>query len=112
MDERRYMITFDDVSAAEANRYAQELRNALLDSSPDIKVDRKREDAYTQDFGATLILVLGTPAAIAVAKAIGDWLKLRNSASLTIKNSKGQATAKNITSRDAAELFKFFLDEK
>ena len=39
MDEQTYIITFDTASAADANRYAEELRQALLDASPDVKVD-------------------------------------------------------------------------
>ena len=39
MDEQIYIITLDDVSATDADRYAEELRQALLDASPDVKVD-------------------------------------------------------------------------
>ncbi len=39
MDEQIYIITFDDVSATDADRYAEELRQALLDASPDVNVD-------------------------------------------------------------------------
>ena len=65
MDEQTYIITFDTVSAAEANHYAEELRQALLDASPDVEVHRRRDDPHTQDFGSTLVLLLGTPAVTA-----------------------------------------------
>ena len=39
VDQQTYIITFDDVSATDADRYAEELRQALLDASPDVKVD-------------------------------------------------------------------------
>lgn len=104
MDEQTYVITFDDASAAEANRYAGELRQALLDASPEVVVHRQRDDPGTQDFGATLLLLLGTPAAGAIVKAIGDWLALRHRASLTIKRADGEIVVRTITSARAAEL--------
>ncbi len=69
MNEQTYFITFENVSAAEANRYAEELRQALLDASPEVVVHRHRDDPRAQDFGATLVLLLGTPAAGAMVKA-------------------------------------------
>jgi hypothetical protein len=113
MDQQTYIITFEDVSAADASRYAEELRDALLDTSPDsIKVERRRADPSTQDFGSALVLILGTPAVVAVARAIGDWLKLRGSASLTITTSKGHIIAEKIKSKDASRLIELFLSQK
>src|SRR6266849_915721 len=104
MDRYTYLITFDDASPADASRYADELRNILLDMTPDITLQRRRVDSHTQDFGTTLVLVLGTPAVVAVATAIGKWLKLRHSASLTVKTADEQILVQNITSKDAAQL--------
>jgi hypothetical protein len=87
MDEQTYIITFDTASAADANRYAEELRQALLDASPDVQVHRRRDDPRTQDFGTTLVLLLGTPATAAIVTAIGNWLALRNRASITSKKA-------------------------
>jgi len=74
VDQQTYIITFDNVSDADANRYASELRNILLDISSDIEVHRRRNDPSTQDFGTVLILILGTSSVTAIATAIGDWL--------------------------------------
>ncbi len=112
MNQQTYIITFDDVSPADANRYADELRNALLDTTPDITVQRRRDDPRTQDFGATLVLVLGTPAIVTVAKTIGDWLKLRASASLTIETPEKRIVVQNITSKNAAQLAERLLSQK
>ncbi len=108
MDQQTYLITFEGVSPADAQRYAEELRNALLDAAPDITVQRRRENPSTQDFGATLVLILGTPAVLAVIKAVGDWLTLRNHASLTLKTADGELTVQNITSNNAAELAQYW----
>jgi hypothetical protein len=112
MDQQTYIVTFDNVSAADANRYADELRNALLDATPDISVQRKREDPRTQDFGATLILVLGTPAVIALVKAIGNWLSLRHQVGITIKTAEGEIVGTNLTSTDAMKLAELFHTEQ
>lgn len=109
MDEQTYILTFEGVSAAEANRYAEELRHALLDASSDIEVQRRRDDPHTQDFGTTLVLLLGTPASAGVVTAIGNWLARRNRASLTIKTADEQIVVQNITSTRAAELAHLFL---
>jgi hypothetical protein len=107
MDQQTYIIVFEGVSPADANRYAEELRNVLLNTTPDITVQRRRENPYTQDFGATLVLILGTPTAAAVVTAVGNWLKLRHSASLTWKTADEQIIVQNITSKNATELAEF-----
>ncbi len=107
-----YIIKFDGVSTAEANRYASELRNALLDATPDIRVDQKRDDRSTQDFGSILVLILGTSSVTTIAKALGNWLQLRSSASLTIETPERKIIATNITSQDAARLTELLLTKK
>ena len=111
MDEQTYIITFDTDSAADASLYAEELRQALLDASPNVQVHRRRDDPHTQDFGATLVLLLGTPAAGAIVTAIGNWLARRNRASLTIKRADEQIVVQNITSKKAGELAQLLLNK-
>jgi hypothetical protein len=111
MAQQMYIIRVDGVSPADANRYADELRNALLDATPDITVQRRRDDPRTQDFGATLVLILGTPAVVAAVTAVGNWLKLRTSASLTFETADKHVVVQNITSKNAAELAHLLLTE-
>jgi len=77
-----------------------------------VQVHRRRDDPRTQDFGATLVLLLGTPAAAAVVTAIGNWLALRNRASLTIKRADEQIVVQNITSKKAGELAQLLLNKQ
>ncbi len=112
MEQQTYTITFESVSDADANRYASELRNILLDATPVIEVERKRGDPRTQDFGATLLLVLGTPAVPALIKAITDWLTLRHQVGITIKTAEGELIATNLTSKDAMKLAESFRPKK
>lgn len=112
MKHRTYIIKFDGVSAGEANRYASELRNILLDATPNVEVDQRQNDPRTQDFGTILILILGTSSVTAIARAVGDWLKLRNSVSITIEDSNRKVIAQNITSKDAFRLTELFVTEE
>ncbi len=112
MDQQTYIVTFEGVSPADAQLYAAELRDVLLDADPDISVQRKRDNPHAQDFGATLVLLLGTPAVVAMVTAVGNWLKLRNNASLTWKTAEGQMIVQNITSKNAAELAQYLLSKQ
>ncbi len=103
-DPLTYILRFATTSSADATYYAEELGEALLDTSPDIKVERRRENPTTQDFGSTLVVVLGAPAVVTVANAIGNWLLRRTSASLTIETPDKKILVQNITSQDAAHL--------
>ena len=41
MSEQTYLLSFEEISEAEANQYAEELREALLDASDAIAVQRQ-----------------------------------------------------------------------
>lgn len=112
MDRQIYTININGDSPADISRYAEELRDMLLDVTPDIEVHRRRDNPYTQDFGATLVLVLGAPALVSIANALGNWLKLRSSASLTIETPDKKIVVQNITSQDAARLAHILLEDE
>lgn len=111
MSEQTYLLFFPGVSEAEANRYAEELREVLLDASAEIAVQRRRENPLGQDLGATLVLIMGAPAVVAAVNVIGNWLQKRRSASLTITTAEKKAVAENLTNKDAARLLELFLTQ-
>ena len=111
MNEHTYLLSFEGVSAAEANRYAEELREVLLDAEASIAVQRQRENPLAQDLGASLALILGTPAVVAAVQAIGNWLQKRRSASLTIVTAEQKIVAANLTNQNAAQLLQLFLTQ-
>jgi hypothetical protein len=111
MNEQTYLLSFDGVSPAEANRYAEELREVLLDATTEIDVQRQQENPLTQDLGASLALVMGAPALVAAVNAIGNWLQKRCSASLTIVTAEKKIVAENLTNKDAAHLLQLFLTQ-
>ena len=104
MSEKTYLIRFNDVAESEAGLYADELREALLDTSKGVKVEKMQAHEGSQDFGSVLVVVLAAPSVVAVASAVADWLKLRNSATIDITSPDGHIVATNLTSKDAASL--------
>lgn len=111
MHEQTYFLSFTGVSEAEANRYAEELREVLLDATNELDVQRQRENPLAQDLGATLVLIMGTPALVAAVNALGNWLQKRRSATLTIVTAEQKMVAENLTNKDAARLLQLFLTQ-
>ena len=103
---KQFVIRFQDTSLAEANILAENLRDAILDSHPGVSVQKQRDDQSSQDFGATLILLLAAPAVVAVAKGIEHWLKLYQSARVRIERPDGSIIAENVTGNQVVELAK------
>jgi hypothetical protein len=103
MEEQTYIIEIGGVSPADANRYAEELRDALLEATPEVEVEQRRADSDAQDFGATLVLVLGTPVAIVLARAFRDWINRRDNVSLRFKTPDGELLM-DVTAKDATKI--------
>jgi hypothetical protein len=102
MPEQEFIVTFPGISVAEANQHAASLGEIIKDIDPTITVEQRRERNDTQDFGATLVIVLGTASVTAIAKGIAGWLK-RTGTILQI-DSNGKVLAKNIDSEDLARI--------
>jgi hypothetical protein len=77
MNKQKFVVRFEGVSSAEAGVEAQRLREMLADVSPDLGVSLRRARAESMDMGATLVLLLGTPAIIAAAKGIAAFIGQR-----------------------------------
>jgi hypothetical protein len=103
-----YVVRFDRATAADANRYADDLRQNLLRQLPDADVQRDRRDQESQDFGSSLVIILGTPTVVALARALHAWLTRNNAASLRIETKEGTLVAANLNSADAAAIAKAF----
>jgi hypothetical protein len=103
--ENRFLISIKS-DAARRNIAIQELSQMIEQSlakhnvAKQVQMKRMKVDKKTQDFGATLVVVLGTPAAFALAKGIHDFIS-KYGDSVVISTPKGivKATgsaAKNI----------------
>ncbi len=113
-DTSTYKIEFANVSKAEADAYAADLADFLRTTIPakDLKVDRERTSATSQDFGATLVLVLGTAAVTAVGKGVQAWMKAHTGTSIRVKNQYGELTGDNLDAKTVADVVKAFTDHK
>jgi hypothetical protein len=108
-------LRVDGANVADSNVFAAELKEQLHDQLPDAKIETRRERADAQDFGATLVLVLGTPAIIALAKGISMWLAQRaaNDAppEIEIKTKKGTLKVKHVPGKDVRAIIEKGLEE-
>jgi hypothetical protein len=98
------VITFEDVPVSEAGQNVAALRDQLLDDCPGLKADIRKDDPTTQDFGATLVLVLGAPAVVALAKGLANYLSRRPNGTLIVKKD-GDVIFRG-DSKDAATIAK------
>ena len=106
MSNRTLKISFDGVSPAEALMFSQDLEQRLREGAPAVQIEREKTNP-SQDFGATLVLLFGTPVAIALAKAVSNYLARNSGASITITES-GEVIGKNLDSKDAARIAEAF----
>src|SRR5215475_12460872 len=108
MGEQRVLLRFDTDSVAEANRWAESLRQDLLNAVPETQVERAREKEGTQDFGASLVLVLGAPAVVVLARALKSWLTRNSGAKVKLSTERGTLIAENLESKDAPDIIDAF----
>jgi hypothetical protein len=104
VDNSEIFIGFAGSTAAEANIFAQGLEEELQEVDG-VEIKRRRERQDTQDFGATLVLVLGTSSVAALARAIESWLRRNSGAAIEITCPDGSRQKfTNLDSHDAAKI--------
>jgi hypothetical protein len=109
MQREALVVTFPDFSTAARNRLASTLSDVLLDLDPSIVVDRRPERSDTQDFGASLAVILGTAAATTLAKGVAAWLARNSGARIEIRrNGKLILTATHLDSKDVPRIAEAF----
>ena len=98
----QFYINFD-TNPAEADRLAEDLQNFLEDEY-NINSLRGKELENTQDFGATIAIILGAKSIVEIAKGIASWLKMTTGKTISIKNEKGEIIGKNLNSKNITEI--------
>jgi hypothetical protein len=86
--EATVTIGFPDVTPDEGNLLAESLEKDVRQALQEDKVKVTRKDPTAQDFGATLVLVLGAPSVIILANAIRDWARRRGRGEIEIDGVK------------------------
>lgn len=108
MEPRRFVIRFPEAESNKANQYARSLADSLRDSlAPGEEVTVSRDTSESMDFGATLVLVLGSTAVTAIAEGVKIWLKRNSGAQIDVLKD-GTVVGRNLESKDAAEIAKAF----
>jgi hypothetical protein len=101
-------IAFPGLDGPAANKRAEDLLSELKQNSElkgQLNVDQtsvKRTRPDTQDFGVTLIAVLGTPAIIILAKAIKSWADRTGTTTIELNGVR----ITNVRSEDTAAIVK------
>jgi len=105
MSDKSLVVSFGDSTTAEGNRFAGSLADTLRALDPTIQVQRVRDRPDAQDFGASLVVILGTAAVTALAKGIASWLARNSGANIVIRR-EGQVvmTANHLDSADVPKL--------
>jgi hypothetical protein len=97
-----YLIRFDGLESADA---AAQRRRTLQDIDPTIQAKREQTDEDRMNFGASLAVILATPAIITRARGISKWLARTPTSKLTVIDPYGK-TILDISARQAAGLAK------
>ena len=92
----QFTLDFDDTDPAEANVLCGELQDSLRQDVPDVEISRFKSNPLTQDFGATLVLVLGTAAVTRLAEGIAAWLGTRHEAKLRLSRVNPDGSTEEI----------------
>jgi hypothetical protein len=91
---RRFVISIAGLSAGESDAAADDLESRLKGLKEAEEVTRVRDSKSHQDFGVSIAIVLGAPAAVAIAKGIADWLRARENGEIIIKTPEGSIVAR------------------
>jgi hypothetical protein len=108
MNEITVSVSFPDLGRPEANQRAESLFSELkqdADLKPHLNAEQTRvarNDPEAQDFGVTLIAVLGTPAVIIFAKAIKSWVERTGTTTIDLNGIR----IENVRSQDVASIAK------
>src|SRR6266699_2792977 len=102
MPDKTFTIHFRDCTPDEGNAYSEELQQQLKEIDSGVTVHRRKDNPEAQDFGATLVVILGTGAITAVANGVSTWIARNSGAKVVI--TKDGIVAQNIDSRDAARM--------
>lgn len=98
-------IRFPGLESGDAGSAAQSLREQIEDELPDAHVHISKDNADTLDFGSTLVVALGTPAVIMLAKGIAKWLaRERTELEIEIDSERIKIRASGTLDENAARI--------
>lgn len=100
-------LHFPGATPADAGRLVHDLADLIRKEDQSISVTTERASEDAMDGGTILILLLGTPVAVALARGIADWIRKRGDPELIIKSGKDQIVIQSgLTADQKFELVK------
>ncbi|MGO7443627.1 hypothetical protein ACC668_02825 [Rhizobium ruizarguesonis] len=112
MEQHKISINFPGESSDRANLLAEslavELSREVQDEGKPVRPDIQRTDPAALDFGATIALVLGTPAIIVLANAVRDWARRTDNSTVNING----VLIEHLQSADVADIIRAVKGEK
>jgi hypothetical protein len=95
-DFRRLLVSFEgDMMTAQV--MAEELTDFLRVETPGAEVTRHRDDPLAMDFGATLVIVLGSSSVTALATGLAVWLRRRQDARIQLRRTEADGSTTELT---------------
>lgn len=110
-------ITFivEDEDDAAANAATADLVEMLRLTNGVEEVTRVKEDEEALDLGATVVAVISSGAALALARGLAVWLGERSKAKVTVITKQGSkmktVIAENVSSKDAVRITQETVDD-
>lgn len=101
MPRQELRVRIDAGTAASSGGHAQALQEQLSRDLRDIQVTTTRTQDEATDFGTTLVLVLGTPVAIELARALHAYMT-RTGIDVIIEEPDRTVRLKGLKSEDMA----------
>ena len=89
-----------------AGKLVPSLFESIDEFAPDVTAAVTKERSDTQDFGATLVLILGAPATIALATAIATFIKRNSGVKIEMTLSKEQTEQENPSNSESNMVLK------
>ncbi len=106
MEQYSFVISFEDVSDADASFYAGNLKAFIFDNVNNVTVDYLSKDKFSQSNGVELLVGIAGILIPTLARVIINWNQKHYGASVTITEEKGRKEFKlqNIDPSKAVEL--------
>ena len=87
-------INFVGATPADGTRLAEDLAAFVKSHVDGVEAEVTGGSPDTMDLGATVALLLGTPAVVMLVRGLADWIRRQGDPDLVIKTKKGSVTVK------------------
>ena len=111
MSRVNFTIRFPDSNRAQATQWANDLKEALHDSDPDVQAQQAADNPAEMTTGGVLEIALGSAALVAVAKGIQTWLERNQGATVEISRD-GDVKATGLRGKQVLDLVALLQDGK